>query len=120
MNSKLIRSKENKKRINEITLVNYLSSNSIPISIVENESFKKFVNSLGTNYEIPNVKDLLNISIPKLYTSTKNDIEKYFKDNSSNFLGMSLTADYFTVANKIPYIDLTVNFITTNFKSKIS
>lgn len=90
-----------KEIINDIDLVRYLSINCLPITIVEKECIKIFETLSNKNYEFPSVENILNKSVSKLYTDTKNYIQKFLKKNSSYFDGIFLTVNCWTAADKI-------------------
>lgn len=84
----------------------------LPFSIVENESFKDFVSSLNSKYEIPSRKKL-----GKLLDDFHHERKRAVHNNLSSANFVSLTTDSWTSCQNYNYMSLTCHYLD-NFKLK--
>ena len=84
----------------------------LPFSIVDDPTFKDFVNSLNVRYTVPSRKYLSKTAIPKKYNEMKMKVIRELKDCGS----ISLTTDAWSSNTMDPYLSLTAHFISPTWK----
>ncbi len=75
---------------------------------VEKESFKELLQTFDKKYELPGRKYFTKTAIPDLYNKTRETIAKDLK--SVDFV--ALTTDMWSSINMIPYMSVTVHYIS--------
>lgn len=78
-----------------------------PFSLLEDLEFKKFVNMLCPNYNLPSRKTLTNSLMPSLY----NELFDKIKNDLAGAKAVCLTSDGWTSINNVSFYALTAHFI---------
>ncbi len=92
-------------------MVNWLVCNSRPLSIVENDHFRQFINELDPRFKIPSVK-LIKQIIYKAYNYTVPLLKEILKNNA---VKVSFTMDLWTAYDRKGYIGVTCSYIDIDF-----
>ncbi len=92
-------------------LVNWIIFNTRPLSIVQSESFQKFIKELDPAFTVPDTK-LVKQTIQKAYIHTFPLIQKFVEDNA---ISVSLTTDMWTGRNRQGFLGVTCFFLDRNF-----
>ena len=82
-----------------------------PMNIVEDEGFRKFVNTIQPNYVIPSRKKVKN-DIIELYESTK----KHIYDGLQDCTALAVTVDHWTSTANEAYMAVTGHSLSDSFK----
>ena len=82
-----------------------------PYSVVENEGFKKMVNTLEPRYAIPTRKHMTEVAVPKLYEEKKSAVLELLKSTER----VALTCDGWTSRATDSYVTLTSHFISNEW-----
>ncbi|CAH1107911.1 unnamed protein product [Psylliodes chrysocephalus] len=78
-------------------LVELITRDYQPISIVEDKGFRNFVNTLNPSYQIPTRKTVSNTLLPEIYEKRVNKVQSIVKNAKS----VTLTTDCWTSVNTI-------------------
>jgi len=100
-----------KKKIDD-GLLKLFTKDFQPFKVVEDESFKKFVQLLNPSYKIPDCHTTSKVQIPALYQKSVNETKELINNESLNGC---LTTDCLTSRNNIAFISITLHFIDTQF-----
>ena len=92
-------------------LVNWIIFDTRPLSIVQSESFRKFIKELDPAFTVPDTK-LVKQTIQKAYIHTFPLIQKFVEDNA---ISVSLTTDMWTGRNRQGFLGVTCFFLDRNF-----
>ncbi len=103
-------SSERHKKITD-AVAHFLAKDMCPISTVENEGFKKMINTLDKRYALPSRHYFTRVALPALYEKCRaemaNEVSKaeYF----------ATTTDLWSSRTMEPYISLTIHYIDADF-----
>jgi len=105
------------QRHKEITdaITYHLAKDMAPINTVQNEGFKKMINTLDKRYSMPSRKYFSNVALSALYTQCRTTVETELRDDVQNF---AATTDLWSSRTMEPYMSLTVHFISSDFTMK--
>lgn len=104
--------KKNAKRLVEMVAIDME-----PLSLVERDGFKRFVEGLQPRFDIPGRKWLTDIGMPNLYTDVKAAIQR----DLGAAEWVSFTSDIWTTEHtNISFISLTAHWIMPDFKRKMA
>ena len=86
----------------------------MPYTVVKNEQFKSFINSLSSKFSVPSEKVIRTKMMPKLYKDTQCVLLDLLKE--------ALGSPYFVITSSQTldsYLGLTQHFLTLDFKRKM-
>uniref|UniRef100_A0A182S162 BED-type domain-containing protein n=1 Tax=Anopheles funestus TaxID=62324 RepID=A0A182S162_ANOFN len=109
-------SPETKRQLDRM-LLEFITKECLPFSIVENEAFQKFLHTLNSDYKLPSKKSITNALLPSVYNE---EIEKV-KVNVSSANTIALTTDGWSNINNDSFLALTAHYIdkSLNLQSKL-
>ena len=107
---KLIKNQSNEEITTSLAML--IFEKSLPISLLEANSFKRFVAALSEDYQIPSRKYFTEIILPEFYTKSQSKLKNILQ--SANFV--SITVDSWTSNALDSYLSVTVHFIDHNTK----
>ena len=90
----------------------YLAKEMVSFRTVEKQSFKDLLTTLDPQYELPGRKYISGTEIPQLYKEVRCEVEQLLAGVDS----YALTTDMWSARNMAPYMSLTVNTITKEWK----
>ena len=104
------------KRWKELTdsVVYYIARDCLPIYTVEKPGFKKLLGTFDARYEIPSRTYFSRTALPALYAKVCDDVKAELQ--GATFF--SATSDLWSSQGLLPYISLTVHFLTSEWKLK--
>jgi hypothetical protein len=85
-----------------------------PFALVEDPEFKKFLNMLNPSYTLPSRKTVSNNIIPRLYESSKNDVQHLIDQT----IAVCLTTDCWTSKENTSFMATTAHFFDINTQLK--
>ena len=83
-----------------------------PPSIVENNGFKDFVKTLDSRYTLPSRRTITRSLLPQRYDSAKEKLSQELREAST----CSLTTDYWTSCSSQSYLTVTCHFIDRSWE----
>lgn len=105
-------SSERIKRLNKKALM-LVAKDLQPLSIVNDEGFREFVNELDPSYKLPSSK-CLGLLMPQTIT----DLEEKIGNELKNQIFLSLSMDYWTSRTQDSYCAITAHFVDIDFNLK--
>jgi len=96
-----------------IALVKWLSVNSVPFNVIDNDEFKQFCNLLNTGYLVPANSTLKENFLDRLYCETKEKLSKEL----AGLDRFSISCDAWTYNNAENYLCINIDYIS-NFNIK--
>jgi hypothetical protein len=102
-----------KEKIDQ-TLLQMITSDFQPLSVVEDAGFRAYSNALNPSYTLPSKKVLSNTLLPAKFIETYNKSKEMIKDAVS----VTVTTDCWTSCNNESFIALTAHYIDSNFDIK--
>ncbi|XP_061507179.1 zinc finger BED domain-containing protein 4-like [Anopheles gambiae] len=104
---------DEKHREIDSLLIEFICNEYLPISIVESASFQTLVNSLNSDYILPNRQSVSNALLPQTYEEKLKTVKGELLAAKS----VALSSDYWTNSStNTHYMALTGHFIDQNFK----
>uniref|UniRef100_A0A182N889 BED-type domain-containing protein n=1 Tax=Anopheles dirus TaxID=7168 RepID=A0A182N889_9DIPT len=97
---------ETRRKLDRLVL-DFISNECLPFSILESETFQKLVQALNPNYTLPNKKYFSNTLLPIAY----NEKMAKVKENVASASCVALTSDCWTNVNNVYYMTLTAHYI---------
>uniref|UniRef100_A0A182ND89 Uncharacterized protein n=1 Tax=Anopheles dirus TaxID=7168 RepID=A0A182ND89_9DIPT len=85
---------ETKRQLDRI-LLEFISKECLPFSVVESQSFKKFLHMLNPNYTVPSRKIVSNVLLPSAYNEEMENEE----ENLASVNAIALTPDGWSNTN---------------------
>ena len=76
-----------------LLLLNFIIKSAKSLCIVEDESFKSFINFINPSFKIPNRDQITNIHLPVFYKLVKSEVEKIIAELGSVTIGLDGSAD---------------------------
>ncbi|CAF0782236.1 unnamed protein product [Brachionus calyciflorus] len=98
----------------ELNLLKFFISSSLPFEMVENLQFKIFIESLNSNYDLPNKYELIKRILNFEYENTLSRIQNELA--SAEFI--SISYDFWSSNQSLSYLDITAHFIDSDFNRK--
>ena len=71
----------------------FITKEAQPLSIVEKESFRKFVEYLNPSYKMPKRWSLTNTHLPRLHSKVKEQVDKCLTQFGSCTIGLDGSSD---------------------------
>ncbi|XP_072401153.1 E3 SUMO-protein ligase ZBED1-like [Diabrotica undecimpunctata] len=97
----------NKSKQLDEQLIRVIVKEFQPFRVVEDPEFKKFIQMLNPNYNIPDRATISNSLIPQIYNNIKDVVLKKLSETDA----VCLTTDGWTSINNQSFISITVHFI---------
>ncbi|GES83504.1 zinc finger BED domain-containing protein 4-like [Rhizophagus clarus] len=98
----------------ETLLFEWLVLDFQPLYLLKSPSFRRFINALNENFELPNDKKFRK-RIFDAYEFSQKQLKQYIHENSSS---VSLTCDLWTSRSKQGFLGVTCHLITPDFEMK--
>ena len=102
-----------KKKLDELVL-DLITKDILPLSIVENQAFRRLIHELDPRYEIVSRKQLTKKLLPEKYREEK----EMLKNELSKVESVSVTTDQWTSRAHEGYTTITAHFIDSNWEVK--
>lgn len=102
-----------KRRIDD-KLLEMITTDFQPFSVVSDEGFRRFTEALNPDYTLPSRQFLSGTLLPAKYIEVQNRARELLKDAHS----ITLTTDAWTSCANDSYLALTAHFIDSSFKIK--
>ena len=102
-----------KKKLDELVL-DLITQDILPLSIVENKAFRRLLHELDPRYEIISRKQLTTKLLPERYQEEK----EMLKNELSEVESVSVTTDQWTSRAHEGYTTITAHFIDNNWQVK--
>ncbi|CAF0933722.1 unnamed protein product [Brachionus calyciflorus] len=83
---------------------------ALPVSVVENNYFKKFLSLLSSSFKLPSRFFLSNRILDAQYSITKQAIQGELNEAEA----VAITLDCWTSVQRYPYLGITVHFFDSN------
>ena len=100
-----------KKTILDDHLVDLITIDMQPLSIVDDMGFRKFVHALDPRYILPSRRDLTRRLLPAKYEDAVNNLKKDLEDTP----WVSLTTDIWTSRGTKGYITVTAHYVSDDW-----
>jgi hAT family C-terminal dimerisation region len=98
----------------ETLLYEWLILDFQPLYLLKSPSFRRFINALNENFELPTDKEFRK-KILEAYEFTQKQLKQYIYENARS---VSLTCDLWTSRNKQGFLGITCHLITSDFEMK--
>src|SRR5581483_3522248 len=85
-----------------------------PLYLLKSPSFRRFINALNENFELPTDKKFRK-RILEAYEFSQKQLKQYIQKNA---ISVSLTCDLWTSRNKQGFLGITCHFLTPEFEMK--
>ncbi|XP_038064087.1 E3 SUMO-protein ligase ZBED1-like [Patiria miniata] len=96
------------------SVTHFIGKEMLPFYTVEKEGFRKMLAAFDRQYELPGRKYFSNTAIPELYNKVRGEVASLLR--SIDFF--SATTDMWSSNTMVPFMSLTVHFITDNWELK--
>ncbi|RXN13466.1 zinc finger BED domain-containing 1-like protein [Labeo rohita] len=110
--NKLAKQLENKHK--QAAVTQYLVEEMVPFNTVEKPAFKSMLQKFDKQYELPGKTYFSETAVPKMYNTVKTSIKMELM-NADYF---SATTDMWSSVNMIPYMSLTVHYLSMEWTLK--
>lgn len=98
--------------MNDYKLLKLFTKDFQPFSIVEDNGFKEFVESLNSSYQLPTMNTISEVLIPSLYEQSVENAHDIIKTGKK----FCITTECWKSINEINYISIIAHFLDENFK----
>ncbi|GBC42544.2 zinc finger BED domain-containing protein 4-like [Rhizophagus irregularis DAOM 181602=DAOM 197198] len=98
----------------ETLLFEWLILDFQPFYLLKSPSFRRFINALSENFELPSDKEFRK-RIFEAYEFSKNKLKQYIHENAAS---VSLTCDLWTSRSKQGFLGVICHFITPDFEMR--
>ncbi len=95
-------------------MTHYLVEEMVPFRTVQKPAFKAMLQAFDKQYVPPDRKYFSQTSIPEKYLSVKDGIIRELKDVDH----FSVTTDMWSSVNMMPYMSLTIHYLSANWELK--
>ncbi len=96
------------------SVTRYLVEEMVPFRTVEKPAFKAMLQTFDKQYVLPDRKYFSQTAIPEKYLSVKDGIIRELKDVDH----FSVTTDMWSSVNTMPYMSLTIHYLSANWELK--
>ncbi len=107
-------SDSNQWRVLTDSVTHYLVEEMVPFRTVQKPAFKAMLQAFDKQYVLPDRKYFSQTAIPEKYLSVKDGIIRELKDVDY----FSVTTDMWSSVNMMPYMSLTIHYLSTNWELK--
>ena len=104
-------SQDTKRQLDRM-LLDFITKECLPFSIVESKEFQKFLHTLNPNYTLPSRKTISNALLPSVYNEEMEKVKK----NVGSTKTIALTSDGLSNMNNISFHALTAHYIDESLK----
>ena len=105
---------QDRQKYLETLLFEWLVLDFQPLYLLKSPSFRRFINALNENFELPSDKEFRK-RIFEAYEFSQKQLKQYIHENSNS---VSLTCDLWTSRSKQGFLGVTCHLITPDFEMK--